>query len=81
MKVYHDFTHAVVPSNFWGAFRTLGLEFDMKREPSRLLFDEVKLRVSADFQGLWSVDFPSIICRADDMLFGWVGSTGLSKST
>jgi hypothetical protein len=58
LKVIHDFTQIKVPSNVWGAFQALGLEFDMRREPYRLFFDEVKLRGSAGLQALWSVDFP-----------------------
>jgi hypothetical protein len=57
MKVYHDFTQTMVPPNIWGAFCALGPEFDMTREPYRFLFDEGKMRGSADFEELSSVDF------------------------
>jgi hypothetical protein len=46
MKVYHDFTQTMARPNVWGIFRALGFEFefDPRREPYELLFDEVKLR-------------------------------------
>jgi hypothetical protein len=54
MKVYRNFRHTIVPFNVWGAFRAFGLEFefDTRREPYRLLFDEEKLRGSAGFEEL-----------------------------
>jgi hypothetical protein len=57
MKGYHDFRQTMVQPSIWGAFRARGLEFDMRREPRGLLFDEGKLRGSAGFQELWFVDF------------------------
>jgi hypothetical protein len=45
----------VMPSNVWGAFRALTLEFFMKREPYKLLFDEGNPRESARLQGPLSV--------------------------
>jgi hypothetical protein len=62
-------------------FQPLGLEFDTRREPYRLLFDEEKLRESAGFEELGSVTFTWTSCRTDDVLLGSVGSTSLSKST
>jgi hypothetical protein len=50
MQVYHDFTQTTVSSNVF--------EFDRRRESYGLLFDEVKLRGSAGFEGLCSVTFP-----------------------
>jgi hypothetical protein len=41
----------------WGTFRALAVEFDRRRELCVLLFDEVRLRESAGFDELWSVDF------------------------
>jgi hypothetical protein len=69
--------------NVWGTFRALSFEFefDTRREPYELLFDEVKLRESAGFEELWSVTFPWTSYRADDVLLTAVGSTSLSKST
>jgi hypothetical protein len=52
MKVSQDFTQTLVPSNVWGTCPALGLEFDTKREPYNLLFDDVHLRESARFQAL-----------------------------
>jgi hypothetical protein len=39
----------------WGAFQAIGFElaFDTKAAPYRLLFNEEKLRESADFRELW----------------------------
>jgi hypothetical protein len=74
MKVYHDFKHTTVPSNVWGAFDALGLDFDTRREPFRLLFDEEKLRGRAGVQGLWSLDFPldEVSDRRRVAQFGWI---------
>jgi hypothetical protein len=58
MKVYRDFRQTIIKSNIWRAFLALGLEFDMRREPDRLSFNEEKLRERAGFQGRWSPDFP-----------------------
>jgi hypothetical protein len=65
MKVYHDFRRTMARPNVWGTSRALGLEFDTMRESYRLLFDKEKLRRSAGFQELWSVDFPldQLSCR------------------
>jgi hypothetical protein len=52
MKVYHDFRQTMVPSNVWGAFHALGLDYDTRKEPSRLLFDEGKLKGRACIQEL-----------------------------
>jgi hypothetical protein len=57
-KAYHDFTQIMARSNVWGTFRALGFEFDTRRWPYELLFDEVKLRESAGFEELCSVTFP-----------------------
>jgi hypothetical protein len=74
MKLYHDFKQTMVPSNVWGAFHALGFDYYTRREPSRLLFDEEKLRGSRGFQEPWSLDFPldqlSDRRRADQ--FGWI---------
>jgi hypothetical protein len=78
-KVYHHFAHTMVRSNTLEAFRALYFEFDMRREPPKLLFDEIKSRESADFEGLGSVTFPWISCGADDVLLTSVGSTSLNK--
>jgi hypothetical protein len=82
-KVYHDFTQTMSRPNVWGTFRALGFEFefDTRRDPYELLFDEVKLRESAVFEELCSVTLPWTGYRADDVLLASVGSTSLSKST
>jgi hypothetical protein len=74
MKVYHDFGQTMIRHNIWGAFRALGLEFDVKSVPYKLLFDEIKLRESAGFRELWSVDFPlgQISGRRRIARFGWI---------
>jgi hypothetical protein len=55
----------MVLANVCRTFRALGLEFDTRREPYWLLFDEIELRESAGFEEQWSVDFPWTICRVD----------------
>jgi hypothetical protein len=74
MQVYHDLRETMVPSNVWGAFPALGLDFDTRREPSWLLFDEEKLRGRAGLQDLWSVDFPldQLSDRRRVTRFGWI---------
>jgi hypothetical protein len=59
-NVYHKITQTMVRPNVWGTFRALALEFefDTRREPYELLFDDVKLREGAGFHELCSVDFP-----------------------
>jgi hypothetical protein len=81
VKVYHDFTHTMVLPNVWGTFCALGFEFDTRREPYELLFDEPKLRESAGFEELCSVTFRWASYRAGDVFLALVGSTSLSKST
>jgi hypothetical protein len=66
--------------NVWGTFRSLGFEFETRREPCELLFDEAKLRESAGFEELSPVTFPWTSYWADDVVLGSVGSTSLSKS-
>jgi hypothetical protein len=56
MKVYHNFRQTTVPPNVWGAFHALGLDFNTRREPYQLLFDEEKLRGRAGFRELWSAE-------------------------
>jgi hypothetical protein len=80
-KVYHDFTQTMARPNVWGTFCALVFEFDTRREPYELLFDEAKLRESAGFQELCSVMFAWTSSRADDVLLASVGSTNLGKST
>jgi hypothetical protein len=80
MKVYHDFTQTMAPSNVRGTFHALGLDYDTRREPSRLLFDEEKLRGSAGFQGCGRLTFSWTKCRTSDVLLGSDGSTSLNKS-
>jgi hypothetical protein len=54
MKVYRDFKQAMVESNRWRSFRTIGFEFEFETEaePYRLLFNEEKLRQSEGFREL-----------------------------
>jgi hypothetical protein len=80
-KVYHDFTQTIARLSVWGTFRALGFEFDTRREPYELLFDEVKLRESARFEELCSMTFIWTSSRADDVLLASVESISLSKST
>jgi hypothetical protein len=74
MTVYHDFRQTMVPSNVWGAFHALGFDYDTRRDLSRLLFDEGKLRGSAGFQALWSLDFPldQLSDRRRSTRSGWI---------
>jgi hypothetical protein len=60
--------------NLEGGFRAFGLEFDTRRGPYRLLFDEGKLRGSAGFRELWSVDFPldQLSGQRHITRFGWI---------
>jgi hypothetical protein len=80
-KVYHDFRQTMARPNVWGTFCALEFDFDTRREPYELLFDEVKLRESAGLEKLCSVTFFWTSCRPDDVLLDSVGSTSLSKST
>jgi hypothetical protein len=61
-------------SNIWGAFSALGFEFETRREPDWLLFDEEKLRGSAGLQELWSVAFPldQLSGRRPNVRSGWM---------
>jgi hypothetical protein len=72
-KVYHDFTQTMALLNVCGTFRALAFEFDMRKEPHELLFDEIKLRESAGLQELCSVTFPWTSYRSDDVLLASVG--------
>jgi hypothetical protein len=58
----------------WGAFHALGFDFNKRREPYQLLFGEEKLRGSAGFRELWSMDFPlgELLCRRPGARFGWI---------
>jgi hypothetical protein len=82
-KVYHDFSQTIARHNVRGTFLAFGFEFefDTRREPYELLFDEVKLRESAGREELCSMTFPWTSYRANDVLFTSFGSTSLSKST
>jgi hypothetical protein len=42
MEVYHDFKQTMVDPNIWGALQALGLEFETRTDPYRLLFSEGK---------------------------------------
>jgi hypothetical protein len=70
-KIYHDFTQTMARPNVWGTFLPLGCEFDTRKEPHELLFDEVTLRESAGFDELCSVTFPWTSYRSDDVLRLW----------
>jgi hypothetical protein len=52
MKGYHDFWQTMIQRNIWGSLRALGVEFDVRIVPYRLLFDEIKLKKKAGFQEL-----------------------------
>jgi hypothetical protein len=75
--------------NIWGSFQALGFEFefefefDTTSEPYRLLFKEEKLRESAGFRELWSIDLPldQLCCQLDDVLLDLVGLISQSKMT
>jgi hypothetical protein len=74
MKVYHDFEQTMAESNIWGAFRTIGFEFDTEAEPYRLLFNEEKLRQSEGFRELWSIDslLDQLSSEKQNLRFGWI---------
>jgi hypothetical protein len=76
MKVSHDFKQTMVEPKIWGAFQALGFEFefDTTSKPYRLLFNEEKLRESAGFRELWSIDFPldQVSTRRRAAKFGWI---------
>jgi hypothetical protein len=57
-NVYHDFTQTMAWPNVWGTLCALEFDFDTRREPYELLFDEVKLTESAGLEEPCSVDFP-----------------------
>jgi hypothetical protein len=60
--------------NVWGTFRALGFDFDTRRDPYELFFDEIMVRESAGFQEPWSVDFPldQLSGRRRIARFGWI---------
>jgi hypothetical protein len=74
IKVYHDFRQTMVAPNRWMAFHALGLDFDMRRESYRLLFDEERLRGSARVRELCSVDFSldQLLSRGRAARFSWI---------
>jgi hypothetical protein len=79
MKVYPDFKRTMVQSSVWGAFLALGVDFEMKREPDQLLFDE---RQPIEAQASGSCDpltFPWTSYRADRVLLRSAGSVSRSK--
>jgi hypothetical protein len=76
MKRDHDIKQTTVEPNIWGAFQALGFEFefDTTSEPYRLIFNEEKLRESAGFRELWSIDFPldQLSTRRRAARFAWI---------
>jgi hypothetical protein len=84
-KACHDFKRTMLELNIWGAFQALGFEFefDQTNEPYRLSFNEEKLRESAGFRELWSIDLPldQLCCQLDDVPLNLVGSVSQSIMT
>jgi hypothetical protein len=85
VKGDHDFKQTMVEPDRWGAFEALEFEFefDATREPYRLLFNEEKLRESAGFRELWSIDLPldQLCCQLDGALLDLVGLISQRKVT
>jgi hypothetical protein len=85
MKGYHAFKQTMAEANVWAVFQALKLafEFDLTSEPYRLLFNEEKLRESASFREMWSIDLPrdQLFCQLDDVPLNLVGSISQSKMT
>jgi hypothetical protein len=75
----------MVEPNIWGAFQRLGFqfEFDTTSESDQLLFKEEKLKESAGFRELWSIDLPldQLCCQLDGTLLDLVGLIIQSKMT
>jgi hypothetical protein len=78
MRVYHDFGQTMIQSNIRGAFEALGFKYDTRTDPYRLLINEKKLRESAGFRELWSLDFPldGLSSRRRAARFGWINKAG-----
>jgi hypothetical protein len=76
MKVCQDFKQTMVEPNISRAFQSIEFEFDTEAKPSRLLFNEEKLRQSAGFPELRSIDFPldqlSSQREKQNARFGWI---------
>jgi hypothetical protein len=76
MKSYRNFKQTMVEPNIWGVFRAIRFEFefDTEVEPYRLLFKEEKLRQSADFRELRSIEFPldQLSSRRQNARFEWI---------
>jgi hypothetical protein len=85
MKGSHDFKQTMAEPNIWGAFQRLGFEFEFHTtsESDRLLFNEEKLRESAGFRELRSIDFSldQLCCQLDGVLLDLVGLISQSKMT
>jgi hypothetical protein len=61
-KMHHDhdfrMTITMIESNIWGAFRGIGIKYSVVDGVQRVSLDEMTLRESESFKGLWDIDFP-----------------------
>jgi hypothetical protein len=57
MKIYRDFKQITVDFNIWKALQAFWIEFDIRNDSDKLLFNEEKLRQNARFLDLWSNNF------------------------
>ena len=73
-KVYHDFRSTMTDANIWGAFRGIGITYEMVNGVQRVSFSEMKLRESVGFRELWDIDFPleGLSVRRQRSKFGWI---------
>jgi hypothetical protein len=73
-KVYHDFRSTTIHINKWGAFRGIGLIYNIADAVQRVSFNEIILRESNGFRELWVIDFPvqNLSIRRTNVKFGWI---------
>jgi hypothetical protein len=71
-KTYNGFRSTMIDANIWGAFGGIGLSFDDIGDVQRMLFDEITLRESREFQELWMIDDPpeNLSARRQNAKFG-----------
>jgi hypothetical protein len=80
-KIYRDFRSSMTDVNIWGAFRGIGLIYNIVDGIQRVSFDEIILRESGGFSQLWDMIFTFLlrICRRGAIMRGLNGSTCLNK--
>jgi hypothetical protein len=58
----------------WGAFRRIGLIYNIVDGIQRVSFDEIILRESGGLRELWDIDFPveNLSTRCQNVRFEWI---------